>query len=146
MSKNFNRYDNVDYDVVEVNKDTLLLKLRDCEKYASASNETLTYASIALTLFAAVFFTETSRGIWTISGETIQATFLVGGIATTICALYKAVKWYRAKGTFTPEAIIKSLTRDTNVPVQVLLPAPKQEPTKRRASLAVKSKRTVRSK
>ena len=145
MTKKFNRYDNVDYDVVEVNKDTLLLKFRDCKKYACIPNETVTYASIALTLFATVFFTETSRGIWTISGETIQATFLVGAIASTICALYKGIRWYHVKGTFTPEAIIKSLTQEINVPVQILLPAPKQEPTKLHKVLAPKSRRPVRS-
>jgi hypothetical protein len=145
MSKNFNRYDNIDYDVVEVNKDRLLLKFRDCEKYASLPAETVTYTSIAISLFATVFFTETARGLWTISGETIQAAFLVGGIVSSITAINKGRKWYQTKDTYTPESIIKSLIPDTSVAAQVYLPAPKQEPAKPRRVLAVKSKRSVRS-
>ena len=67
MTKEFNRHDNIDYDVVEISKNSLLLKLRDCEKYASLPAETVGYGGIALTLYAAVFFTETTRGLWVLT-------------------------------------------------------------------------------
>lgn len=140
MPKNFNRHDNIDYQVVEVGKDTLLLKLRECEKYAGLPNETITYASMALSFFAAVFFTESTRGLGPVSGETIEATFLVGGVVCTIMALNKGYKWCSIKDRHSPQSIIDGLISKTEEKAIALLPAPKttqRQPQKQ--SLKVKA-------
>ena len=126
MTKEFNRHDNVDYDLVEINKDSLLLKLKECAEYSSLPAEVRGYGGLALTLSTVAFFTETSRGLWVISGETIQASFLVGAIVATAITLRKAIKWYTIRDGYTPEAIVRSLSGSRIAKPMVYLPAPAQ--------------------
>jgi hypothetical protein len=123
----FNKHDNIDREVIEVSKSFLLLQLKDCEKYASLPAETVGYGGIAITLFATVFLTETTRNLWNISGSTVQAAFLVGAIVATVITVRKGILWYRIRNRYTPEAIIESLIKKEARKPIALLPAPSPE-------------------
>ncbi len=127
MKKEFSIHDNIDYEVIQVSKYSLLLNFKDCEKYAGLPAEVLGYGGIALSLLATVFFTESTRNLWKIPGTTIQAAFLVGAIITIIITLKKTILWYKVRDKYTPETIVASLSKNGTEPI-VLLPAPLQQP------------------
>ena len=126
MRKEFTIYDNIDYEVIEVGKDSLLLKLRECQKYASLPAEIIGYGGIAITLLAAVFLTERTRNLWVVSGNTVQATFLVGGIVAMVLTIKKLIDWYHTRDGHTPEAIVESLSKSKEMKPIALLSAPSQ--------------------
>lgn len=127
MPKEFNRHDNIDYEVIEVNKDTLLLRMRDCASYASLPSETVGYAGISLTLLSSAFLSETMRGIWVISGATVHAAFLVGGVVAALATVYKAMRWYQVRDAHSPENTVDLLLPNKRPFIAGLLPSPAEE-------------------
>lgn len=122
-NRDFQKYDNIDREVVEISRGSLLLHLKNCEGYATIPSEARSYAGLALTLLASAFLTDHFYNIWGIPGETIRAAFLVGGIASAVLAGNRFRKWYQTKEKYTPEEIVKTLTLPQKAPV-ALLPEP----------------------
>ena len=119
-TNDFHKHDNIDRDVIEISKGTLLLKLKSCAEYATIPAEILGYGGIALTLLGAAFLTESFHNIWYIPGETVRAAFLFGGIAASIKTAYQFVLWLKNKEDNSPEAIINSLIPLPFKPVALL--------------------------
>jgi hypothetical protein len=65
-------YDNIDRDIVVVNKDTLTLKLERCKNFHNASNSAFGLGGIAISLLTSGYLTDTFRSVGPIPGETIR--------------------------------------------------------------------------
>ena len=125
-NEEFRKYDHVDRDVIEINKDSLRLKIEKCVENSSAPVEARNLGGLAITLFLAGLVPETFRDLWVISGSTIQAGFLLGGVLVGFRALYYAQKWYRNREKYSPEQIVEELVRKPQPPI-ALLAAPQNK-------------------
>ena len=144
-NRDFQKYDNIDREVVEISRGSLLLHLKNCAEYATIPSEARSYAGLALTLLASAFLTDHFYNIWGIPGETIRSTFLVGGIASAVWAGNRLRKWYQTKEKYTPEEIIKTLTLPQKTPVALLsAPSAPIEYVPKNSKIAITTKKLTR--
>ena len=111
IGSGFREHDNVDRDVIIVNKDSLLLRLRGCKEFFSSTTAGFGYAGMAITLLSSAVLTENFRSIGAIPGETIRTTFIVLGITTTVLAGRCALRWLQNHKFNEPETIVEGLTQ-----------------------------------
>lgn len=102
-------YDNIDRDIVVVNKDTLTLKLERCENFHNASNSAFGLGGIAISLLTSGYLTDTFRSVGPIPGETIRATFLATGLVCGAVAVKSAINWWRLRSNHKPNNVVASL-------------------------------------
>jgi len=102
-------FDNIDRDIIKINKDSLLLRLTKCRDYYSSLNTIFGLGGIALSLVPSSYLTETFRNIGPIPGETIRGTFLSVGIFSAIFAIRSLVGWLKLRDAHDPEKITLSL-------------------------------------
>lgn len=130
----FRTHDNVDRDLIRINKDKLILEFDRGIDAATASRAIAPYGGLALTLFSAVFLTEKFHGISVVSGDTIRSAFLLGGIAMSVLTMYNVYQWWCSKGQNTAEAIVEKLAPSVTKSIPpLMLPAPQQTQEKKRS-------------
>lgn len=128
----FNKHDNIDRDVIEVSKDSLLLKIKGAKEFYTSTQSAWGFGGLALTLLTSAFLTESFVSILVIPGETIRMTFLALGVVCLAICVRNVHRWYRGKGKYDPEIIVGSLLQGTKptlalpAPIELTLPVVKK--------------------
>lgn len=107
----YTEHNNVDSDVIKINKDSLILRLYRCKDYYASSNSAFGFGGNAIALLLAGYLTETFKNIGPIPGETIRGTFIVLGIVCLVLTLRAVIAWIQTKGEHEPKKIVESLLK-----------------------------------
>ena len=106
-------HDNIDRDIIIINKDSLLLRILHCKEYYTSQIAAPTFFGISISLLIPGFLSESFRSMGPIPGETIRSSLLVLGIIAFVLSGYFFWKWYRSRETHEPQTIVNSLLRAT---------------------------------
>ncbi len=113
MQHNSTDHDNIDRDIIIINKDSLILKLFKSKEFYNSSNSAFGFGGISLAFLSAGYLTETFHNVGFIGGETIRSIFIVLGIITLVLTGRSTLRWYKLKNGYEPEEIVKTLLRNT---------------------------------
>lgn len=121
----YRTHDHIDRDVVSISKNKLIRELGSAVESATVTRAIAPYGGFALTLLSAAFLTDTFHNFYVISGETIRAVFLLGGLVMSFLTVMKAARWRQLQGEHSPEAIVERLapTATEARPNMLLLPS-----------------------
>lgn len=128
MSDEFRYYDKIDRDVIQVNKDTLLLRISEVKDFSSATGSMWGWFSAALSFLLTALFAGNVSPVFGISGSAIRGAAFSWGLITLFLAGRSAYIWWKKQSNFTPESVVDGL-RTTSAPrhMPLLLEAPKQQ-------------------
>lgn len=140
----YRTHDHIDRDVVSISKNKLIRELGAAVEAATVTRAIAPYGGFALTLLFAAFLTDTFHNFYVISGETIRAVFLLGGIVMGFLTVMNAIRWRQLQGEHSPEAIVERLAPAATEarPDMLLLPSSisdNTDGTKRSSGLRRKS-------
>ena len=107
-------HDNIDRDIIKINKDSLLLRILHCKEYYTSQVAAPTFFGISVSLLIPGFLSEAFRNMGPIPGETIRSSLLVLGVVSFVLSGYFFWKWYRSRETHEPKTIVNSLLRATS--------------------------------
>lgn len=113
---NFTEHDNVDRDVIKINKDSLLLRIANCKEYYTSLVAAPTFLGISVSLLIPGLLAEAFKTIEPVPGETIRTSLLVLGIVTLVLSGYFFIKWHRLRDTHEPRSIIESMIQNKAEP------------------------------
>lgn len=106
-------HDNIDRDIIIINKDSLLLRILHCKEYYTSQVAAPTFFGISISLLVPGFLSESFRNMGPIPGETIRSSILVLGVIALVLSGYFFWKWYRSRETHEPHTIVNNLLKET---------------------------------
>lgn len=106
-------HDNVDKDVIKINKDSLLLRIIHCKEHYISQTAAPTLFGVSISLLIPGFISESFKNVGAVPGETIRMSLLVLGVVALVFSGYFAWKWYWSKDAHNPNTIIKNLTESS---------------------------------
>jgi hypothetical protein len=125
MSKEeFKYHDNIDRDVIQVGRDSLLLLMKGCREYFAAEPAAWGYAGMAASLLVPAFLAEGFKNLLSVPGETVRAIIIVLGIVMLGFSGYYTRRWYLGRGEHDPDKIINRLLTKGMTTPPLMLPAP----------------------
>jgi hypothetical protein len=113
----FKEHDNIDRDIIKINKDSLMLKIQKCKDFYISSSSAFGFGGIALALFLGGYLTQTFHNVGFIPGETIRAIFIALGIMFALLAVKSTLIWKKFYKDHEPYQIISSLLKSEKKPI-----------------------------
>lgn len=105
-------YNNVDRDIIIINKDSLILKLFKSKEFFNSINSAFGFGGVALALLSAGYLTETFHNVGYIPGETIRAMFISLGLIFIGFTAKSVISWFKLKDTHDPIKMVSDLLTD----------------------------------
>ena len=118
LEPKFNTHDNIDREVVVINKSSLLL-VKECEQRILMPHSMTASIGATLTLGTSALLTEKFHDAWSIPGETIRSAFIFGTIAALVSSVYFCIRWFQTKRG-KPEDVIAHLFQNKQPPLAFL--------------------------
>ncbi len=112
-------HNNMDRDIIIINKDSLILKLFKSKEFYNSSNSAFGFGGIATAFLSAGYLTESFHNIGFIPGETIRSIFIVLGIIGLVLTGRSIIIWHRLKNGYQPEELVASLLKTSNLEIEL---------------------------
>ena len=102
-------HDNIDRDIIKINKNSLLLRIIHCKVYYTSLTATPTFLGISISLLVPGFLAESYKTIGPVPGETVRIILIVLGVVALTLTIFFFFQWLRLRDTHDPKNIIESM-------------------------------------
>lgn len=110
-------HDHTDGDLILIHKGILAGYLSESNTTTSSGSFSLSWFGVSTALLSASYLTEKFRDFGPISGSTVRAVFITGGLVSLGFTVHQLLKWWKRRKDHTATAILRNLTRSDSRPI-----------------------------